>query len=314
MPAGVGQAGSGPTAAAPTVIVRLLNVPTIAGGSRRSADGGARAATAPAMPGGVGNANGTPLIGALRGIGHVTVINPNPGTTIAAGGMRSGRLAASPSGTENASGLGRAGDGTSNDGTAGSSIGAQGIGTSGVGTGGASPTPSAGGTDAEHAGAISVSNGRIDLGSFGPNVEKPARGTRPAIVIVGSASSTATLERFTRSLRGDVYTVYLNASGTPAVLQFAERDPHRSGSFDGGVSPPESISTKLPRQAIGKQVIAGVLNSEGRLTQIHPLLASTEEATAKLVRALEQWRFVPASRNATPVDVDVVIGFGVDTN
>jgi hypothetical protein len=312
MPAGVGAAGNASIPISSGTAVRLLNVPAIAGGSRGSAI--REGSIAPRMPAGVGAAGGAGLSGALTGIGKVTVINPTPGPTIAAGGMRTGNLAASPNGVTSSSGRGDSGFGASNAGTPGAIDVARGHGTSGNGTEGLSPAPSAGGTDRGDPSPVSITNGRLDLGSFGPKVDRPARGSRPAVVIVGSASASATLDRFSKSLRGDVYTVYLNASGTAAVLQFAERNQRRNGSFDIGLAPPESIFTDLPKQTVGRQVVSGILNSQGKLTQIHTLIASSEQATAKLIRALEQWRFVPASRNETPVDVDVVIGFGIDTD
>jgi hypothetical protein len=140
-------------------------------------------------------------------------------------------------------------------------------------------------------------------------------GRRPAIVIVSSAAAGNTLPQIAKLLKGQVYTVYLNAAGSQAVMQFAEQKAAIQKGFSPDLTAPESISTSLPKEITrGEKVVSCVLTIEGKLDAIRVLSLSTPEQTELLVSALKQWQFRPAYRQDLPVAVDVLIGFGVGTN
>jgi hypothetical protein len=116
-------------------------------------------------------------------------------------------------------------------------------------------------------------------------------------------------------LRGQIYTIYLNAAGATAVMQFSQVKQADRGFFVGDLIPPESIFTVLPNELrSAHQVISCVLTTEGKLKEVK-ILDGAAGATSQAMReALETWRFRPAYRGDSPIEVNVLLGFGVDTN
>jgi hypothetical protein len=156
----------------------------------------------------------------------------------------------------------------------------------------------------------------VNIGSFGPpTVNGPLRGRRPSVVIVSSAGAGSTLQRFAKVLKGQIYTMYLSAAGTAAVMQFAEQRGGPRNSFSPDLIAPETISTSMPKSPrSAEEVVSCVLTKEGKLEAIRVLSDVPGDEAEVLVSALRQWRFRPAYRESLPVDVDVLIGFGVSTN
>jgi hypothetical protein len=62
-------------------------------------------------------------------------------------------------------------------------------------------------------------------------------------------------------------------------------------------------------------VIACILSREGDLKNLKVLESgqASEATRSKLLVALRSWKFRPAFRGNEPVEVDAILGFGVDT-
>jgi TonB family protein len=61
-------------------------------------------------------------------------------------------------------------------------------------------------------------------------------------------------------------------------------------------------------------VITCVLDRSGGLKNLQVLESSASELTRQVMAALPSWKFRPAMRGDQPVEVNAILGFGVDTN
>jgi hypothetical protein len=61
-------------------------------------------------------------------------------------------------------------------------------------------------------------------------------------------------------------------------------------------------------------VIACVLDRTGVLRNPQVLEPGEQVMTAKVLAALTNWKFSPALRGNQPVEVNAILGFGIDTN
>jgi outer membrane biosynthesis protein TonB len=60
-------------------------------------------------------------------------------------------------------------------------------------------------------------------------------------------------------------------------------------------------------------IIACILDRSGVLKNLKVLESGPPEATSKILVALQSWKFRPAFRGNEPVEVNAILGFGVDT-
>jgi hypothetical protein len=277
-------------------------------GSGPPSPAGLQGLAAPGSGGGIPN-------GILATTGSAVVLNPPGGSVVGSAANQQGRLAAHPDGVQSGRGLGDSGGGTSNDGDQGNDPGARGVGPKGNGNVSIETEPGAG-SSASGSSPVAIEGGVIDLGSFGPAASGPLHGRRPAIVVVSSAGAGGALQQFASALHGKIYTVYLNTSGTTGVMQFSEtRQGTRELLFTGDLTPPESISTPIPKDLRTlHQVVACVLTTDGRLKNIKLLSDVGGNTAERFTQALEHWLFRPAYKDDKPVAVDVLLGFSVDTN
>jgi hypothetical protein len=314
--------------------------PSVAGGSSLSGRGrGSRGVglggagdvgevAAPANSGGNGKAAGI-------------VVSNQPGSKVGVPGTGgSGSLAMSPAGGANP-GLGGAGGGTSIGRGKGSGSGFSGAGpgggkdSSGPGSdpmarGGISPGAGPGGTGSGADGSPAVpgvsvrggNSGIVNLPSFGTDGTPPAAARRSS---VGSDDHpTLTIEATPRSggafnfyglLKGDkVYTIYINTVLGTAVLEFADPTSAEHPS-DRALAPPQPLRADLPAGVHrSRLVIACVLDREGLVRNAQVIESSGPVMAAKVLAALPNWKFRPATRGNQTVEVDAILGFDIDTS
>lgn len=264
------------------------------------------------------------------------VLSGSPGAQVGVQtGVGSGSLALSPAGMTG-SGLGGAGAGAgvgtgsgSGSGRSGSGSGAgvsgSGVGASSTVSGGTSLAPGPGGSGSgAHPGSVpgvSIQGGNVYVPSFGSGAGASAKlplehGPRrsPTITIVATARSGGALNIYGLFKGSKVYTVYLETSVGPVVLQYAEQKPGTSAEFDTDLSAPEPIDTtlpaKLPRAPV---IIACILSRDGGLRNIRVMKAGSADSAHQIEAALQGWRFRPARNGQRAIDVDAVLGFDIDT-
>jgi hypothetical protein len=171
---------------------------------------------------------------------------------------------------------------------------------------------------------VSVEGGTttITLPSFGaPNGNGPANGPGRSSVNPHGGSGI-TIEATSRSggvfacygcLKGQNYSRYLDTSIGTAVMQYA--DPasalHPSGE---ALTPPEPMRIDLPAGLRPTRVVfTCILDRSGQLKNVKVLEPGAAETTSKILVALQSWKFRPAFRGNEPVEVNAILGFGVDT-
>lgn len=265
------------------------------------------------------------------------VISNQPGSQVGVPGSGgAGAMAMSPSGSK--PGVGGAGGGKGIGRGTGSGSGLDGIGTgaakAGTGRGsevsakgGISPYPGSGGAGTGRGGTspapgIAVTGGNtITLPSFAGdgNANVPGRsGTLaprkgPGITVEATPRSGGAFNLY-GALKGDkVYTIYIETSVGPAVLQYA--DPSSAAhSYRQELSAPEPMRADVPPgPARSRVVIACVLDRSGMLRNLHILEPGSAEMDSKILAALPAWKFRPAQRGEQPVEVNAILGFNIDT-
>lgn len=228
-------------------------------------------------------------------------------------GNGSGTLTGSGAGSSNAE-LGHFGNGKSGDGSGATSviIGGMGAknGAAGIGSGSG---PSTG---------LSVGGSTVSLGSFGGrnttsnsklHTAKDASKGAPTIVVIASAKTGGGLSHDLAPNGNRVYTVYLPTRLGAAVFQYA--DPKSDSVIDADLTAPEAINTDLPAELKKtRMVLACTMDREGTLHGFRVVRTEDPATTAAILSALAHWRFTPVLREQKSLPVNVMIGFGIDTD
>jgi hypothetical protein len=286
---------------------------------------------------GSGGAPSAPASGATGQSG--VVVSSQPGTKVGVpNSANGGALAMSPSGAGK-TGVGGSGGGTGigkgNGPGSGMSGDSSGAGKEGLGRGsdpsaraGISPYPGPGGAGRGASGTpampgVSVQGGNtITLPSFGsPNGEPssgPARSSvrdhkRSGVTVVATSRSGGVFNRY-GELKGDrVYSIYIDTSLGTAVMQFSDPDS-AAHTYAEDLTAPEPIRKEIPEGIRSTRVVfACILSRSGEIRDLKVLEPGASEATSRLLVALPNWKFRPAFRGNEPVEVNVILGFGVDT-
>jgi hypothetical protein len=281
-----------------------------------------------------------PPTGGGSGGGTGAVISAQPGSKVGAPNSNAGALAMSPSGGDHP-GLGGSGGGTGighgngpGSGMAGEGPGAgktaTGHGSDPSVRGGISPTAGPGGAGNATSGnppipGVAVSGGSSivtlpsfgsDAGSNNPNLPgrtKLNEQQGPAITIVATSRSGGAFD-FYGKLPGDNYSVYVDTSAGTVVMQFADPTSATRSNL-GAITGPQAIRSDLPAGLPhSRLVISCVLDASGNLKNLRVLEPGPASMTASVMAALPSWKFRPAMRGKQPVEVNAILGFGIDTN
>jgi hypothetical protein len=169
---------------------------------------------------------------------------------------------------------------------------------------------------------VSVQGGNtITLPSFGtPNSDAtsgPGHSSvndhkRSGITVVATSRSGGVFNYY-GLLKGDNYSIYIETSLGTAVMQYADSG---SVAHTAGVplTEPEPIRKDLPSGLRPTRVvIACILDRSGVLKDMKVLEPGAAETTSKILAALPNWKFRPAFRGNEPVEVNAIVGFGIDT-
>jgi hypothetical protein len=288
-------------------------------------------ATNHSSPGGAGSGNGPPSSGA----GVVVSAQPGkqPGlpanvekATLAM--SASGSSAPGAGGSGNGSGIGHGvtpGNAPAGVGSGATAVGA-GRGASAYDRVGNSPTPGPGGAGNLSSGAsrvpgVSVSGGSnvVTLPSFGAapssvtTGHSTAQGVKNGVTIVASPRSGGALNLY-GALKGDrVYTIYINTAVGTAIMQFADPDS-AARPYDADLTAPQAIRVNLPSDLQrSRLLIACVLDRNGMVRHWRVLQSDSSDFSTRILAALPDWKFSPAFRGSEAVEVNAILGFGVDT-
>jgi len=152
-----------------------------------------------------------------------------------------------------------------------------------------------------------------------------------ALTVAGTASSGGGLGDFGVFSNEKVYTVYIDMRRTTAekapawVLQFAPAQASPRGGLmirgQEGVVPPLPIfrpSPEFPDEMLQKferrmVVIAGTLESDGKLSGLTAKQSPDDKLSELLMQVLSNWEFRPARLNGEPVKIKVLFGIPLPT-
>ena len=338
--AGSGSKGNGRPGAELGPATVVPPPPGLGGGKALTGSGRGNKGTGVGGPLDVGSAVAPPG-NAGNAAGNGVVISSQPGSKVglpnSTGG---GAIAMSPTGTAK-TGLGGSGGGSGIGKGNGPGSGLQGEGSGagkeGTGTGsdpnakaGISPYPGPGGAGSGASGqpampGVSVEGGTttITLPSFGsPGGDPPPTGPGRSSTNQHTGSGI-TIEATSRSggvfnyygvLKGDRnYSIYIDTSIGQAVMQYADAASATHPSTEA-LTAPEPMRKDLPAGLRPTRVIiACILDRSGVLKNLKVLEPGAAETTSKILVALPNWKFRPAFRGNEPVEVNAILGFGVDT-
>ena len=314
--------------------------PSLGGGKALSGSGRGNKGTGAGGPLDLGSSVAPPTSGGGGASGSGVVVSSQPGTKVglpnSSGG---GAIAMSPSGTAK-TGLGGSGGGAGigKGNGPGSGMLGEGTGAGKEGTGrgadpnargGISPYPGTGGAGSGTSGSpampgVSVQGGTttVTLPSFGaPGGDAPASGPgrsstdahKKSGVTVIATSRSGGVFNYYGLLKGDNYSIYIETSLGMAVMQYADA-ASAAHPFKEAMTEPEPMRKDLPEGLRPTRVIFScILDRSGILKDIKVLEPGAAETTSKLLAALLNWKFRPAFHGDEPVEVNVIIGFGVDT-
>jgi hypothetical protein len=314
--------------------------PGLGGGKSPTGSGRGRQGAGAGGPLDLGSSVAPPSQAAGNAAGSGVVVSSQPGSSAALPNHSgAGALAMDPTGTAK-SGLGGGGGGAGIGRGNGPGSGLQGEG-SGAGRegdgrgsdpnarGGISPYPGAGGSGTGATGSpavpgVSVEGGTttVNLPSFGaPDGSAPAGASRSNTT--GHKGSGITIEATPRSggvfayydvLKGDRnYSIYIETSLGTAVMQYADAASAAHPS-SVAMTAPEPMRKDLPPDLIPTHVvIACIVTRSGDVKDLKVLEAGAPASTSKILAALSNWKFRPAFRGDEPVEVNAILGFGVDT-
>ena len=162
---------------------------------------------------------------------------------------------------------------------------------------------------------VSVEGGTttVNLPSFGsPGGDAPGTGPghssvndhkRSGITIVATARSGGVLPYYDR-LKGDNYSIYIETSLGTAVMQYSDPYSATHPSREA-LSEPEPLRKDLPDGLRPTRVvIACILDRTGVLKDLRVLEPGAAETTSKILAALPKWKFRPAFRGLSLVNID----------
>jgi hypothetical protein len=275
------------------------------------------------------------------GGGNGVVVSDQPGSAKGVpGNGTAGSIAMSPTGGAKP-GLGGSGGGPGigHGNGPGSGMSGEGSGSAKVGTGhgsdanargGISPYPGRGGAGNGTNGqppapGVSIAGGNtasVTLPSFGSSDGSPTvpgrssapGGRRDLDVTVEGSSRSGGAFNFYGLLHGDkVYTKYISTRAGTVVMQFADASS-ANRLYSQELVSPEALLSNLPvKLNRSRIVIACLLDRSGTLRDVHQIEADPGAPTARVVAALYTWKFTPALRGNDPVEVNVLLGFNIDT-
>ena len=315
--------------------------PSLGGGKALSGSGRGNKGAGAGGPLDLGSAVAPPTSGGGSASGSGVVMSSQPGTKVGVpNAPGSGAIAMSPSGTAK-TGLGGSGGGAGIGKGTGPGSGMKGEGSgagkegSGRGSdpnahGGISPYPGPGGAGTGTSGTpampgVSVAGGTttVTLPSFGTSGSaapsggpghSSANAHKGSGVTVVATSRSGGVFNYYGALKGDrVYSIYIQTSLGTAVMQYA--DPESAAHpYSEDLVAPEAMRVELPDGLRPTRVVfACILDRSGILRHLKVLEPGAAETTSKILAVLPSWKFRPAFHGEQPVEVNAILGFGVDT-
>ena len=256
--------------------------------------------------------------------GQVIALNLRPAVGATAdppAGNRRGSFAATPEGHFGATGApgatAGAGSGSSSNGGSGNGSGSQRRGSGEI------PRGLYVGTRAEPPSPVAGDPGKAPTKPANPDLVASVHSPRVAAAHAEQPENAAKLTEPERAVFGDrkfysvmVNTPNLNSSGGSWVIRFAELSsdsaPHDEDAPAANLSQPMATRTvdpaypaQLMRQNVaGTVILYAVIHADGSVGEVRVLRSVDERLDRFAKEAVAQWKFEPATKDGSPVDVE----------
>jgi TonB family protein len=254
--------------------------------------------------------------------GHIIAISATPGPAapppVAPKGNLTARVSISPEGTQPGTPGGAAGGAA---GATGGPSGGEGNGASGISITGGAPN--------SHAPIGGIGNGSgHGIGAPGTSAHSMRASPQPAPEATPTPSNFAALGPDARPEillgPGQVYTLHVNMPNFTSaagswILNFAEMDTGgdgpRSAPLGAGLVGPEPVRKVDPRyppslrkeKIEGEVILYAVIRKDGSVDSIQLVRGVDPELDNYAMEALSGWKFRPAEREGTPVDLVAIV-------
>ena len=132
------------------------------------------------------------------------------------------------------------------------------------------------------------------------------------VVVVATARAGGAFNNYGQLPPGYKYTKYIETAAGRVSMEYF--DPSANSQY-AELTPPDPIRADLP-SGLGRSrlVIACILDTSGILKNLRVLEGGTADMTPKIMAALPNWKFRPAFRGNTPVEVNAILGFNINTD
>lgn len=335
---------NGPAIAAVQIVDVVPPAPNVSG-SGSGSGGGMIGSALNAISSMIGSVGGSGTVAAASpsndrggggGGGLGLIVSANPGGAVGVPDGEPGSIAMSPNGGREP-GMGGSGGGTgighgtgTGSGSSGTGPGAAGSG-SGLGLGAQYPGTSMGaGPGGSGSGqgtpggikGVTIEGGHVSLPSFATAAASPGspshgpkdKRNAPPITIIATSRSGGAVNLYGALKGAKVYTIYIDTAIGTALLQYAEHAAP-DAQFTQDLTAPEPLNYNVPSSIPRARVLLScVMDRAGALKNVRILESAREDVTEKVIAAIQRWRFRPVLRGEDPIDVDVILGFNVDTS
>jgi hypothetical protein len=195
--------------------------------------------------------------------------------------------------------------------------------------GGISPQPGPGGTGSGTSGqpaipGVTVQGGStVNLPSFGSGGSDPNLPSRtPAgsdphrfdVTVVATARAGGAFNNYGQVKADKTYTKYIDTAAGRVSMQYF--DPSSAAHpYSEDLVAPDPIRADLP-SGLGRSrlVIACILDTSGILKDLRVLEGGSPDMTPRVMAALPAWKFRPAFHGNTPIEVNAILGFNINTD
>ncbi len=149
--------------------------------------------------------------------------------------------------------------------------------------------------------------------SSGPGRSSANDHKRSGFTVSCTPRSCGAFNYYGRQKGDNVYYINIETSLGMAVMQYSDPASAMHPSREP-LNEPEPLRKDLPDGLRPTRVvITCILDRSGVLKDIRVLEPGAEETTSKILGALPNWKFQPAMRGNAPVEVNAILGFGIDT-
>lgn len=191
-----------------------------------------------------------------------------------------------------------------------------GPGGAGTGTNGRPPVA---GASVSGGGTVTIASSMPSFGGDAGDATVPGRSSSPKargnldVTVVGTSRAGGALNWYGRMKGDNVVTKYIPTDAGMVVMQIADASS-ATRLYKQDLTSPEYVLANLPVKLNRSRMVIGcTMDRAGMLRDCQKVEADVGAPIVKVMAALATWKFTPAFRGNDPVEVNVLLGFNIDT-